>query len=667
MNITRNTQPTTSAANSGLGLYKGRLALAVLCAGITGAGVARAEPEDEAGYFEAIPTVLTVSRLEQPLPDVPGAVTVLDRATIRRSGARDVAELLRLVPGYLVSGATGATPNAAYHVPQDEYGVRNLVLVDGRSVYSSFFLGDTQRGLMTVMPDDIERIEVLRGANSAAYGANAMFGVINIVTRHALDSQGLALGLSVGSTDLRDSRFRAGWGDEVASYRLSAGTRADSGYANAHDDRLVKMLNWRADLKPRPDDDVMLAAGVHEMRVGRGEAGQIGDPTRTTQYQDWFAQGRWQRQLSATGQLQLSADVAQESYADAAPYVPIPGVMLDYGARGQRTNLELQHSDSLRADLRAVWGLGWKQEQARSQALYHRTDAVGFDEVRAFGHLEWRPTERWTVNAGALAAEHSLNGGYLAPRLMFNHHFTPEQTVRFGVNHSVRTNSLLETFGDVRYYTPSGLLVGRAWLGDSAIRPETLRSEEISYLGDFRRWHLGLDLRAYRERVTDWVSVVANPAYSSNPKNPNNPRQLFENVGAYTVRGVEYQLRWTPSADTRLQWQQNFSQLDWDDAARAASNQPPARASTLAWFQSLPRDVDMTLIWSERGQMTWSQQAQWLPSMRRVDLRLAHPWRLERGKAELALTVQGLNGDVVEGLPGYLLRRRAFLTLRLEQ
>jgi iron complex outermembrane receptor protein len=658
---------TSSFQGAAKSAHRGRLARALLCLCAAGSGAARAAAVTEADYFEPIPTVLTASRLDQPQKDAPGAVTVIDRATIRRSGARDVAELLRLVPGYLVSGATGAAPNAAYHVPQDEYGVRNLVLVDGRSVYSSFYLGDTQRGLMSVMPEDIERIEVLRGANSAAYGANAMFGVINIVTRHAFDSQGLELGLGAGSTDLRDSRFRVGWGDEAGSYRLSAGTRADSGYARAFDDRLLKMLDWRADLKPQPDDDLMLAAGTHEQRTGRGERGQVGDPERTTEYRDWYLQGRWQRQLSATGQLQLTADFADESYADASPYVLIPGVMLDYGAHGQRLNLELQRSDSLRADLRAVWGLGWKQEQAWSKALYNRADAVGFHEARAFGHLEWRPSERWTANAGAFAGDHSGSGSYLAPRLMLNHHFTPDQTLRVGVNRSVRSNSLLESSGDVRYYTPSGLLVGRAWLGDPAIRPEALHSEEISYLGHFRPLNLAADLRAYRERVSDWVTVVANPAYYLNKKDPSNPRQLFENVGAYAVRGVEYQLRWTPGADTRLQWQQNFSQLDWSDAARASSNQPPVRASTLAWFQSLPGRVDMTLLWYERGPMTWGGPAQQLPSMRRVDLRLAHPWRLERSKAEVALTVQGLNGDVVEGRPEYLLRRRAFLTLKLEQ
>jgi hypothetical protein len=144
----------------------------------------------EADFFADVPTVLTVSRLAQPLQDTPGAVTVLDREWIRRSGARTLAELLRLVPGYLVSGYNGANPVAAYHAPVDELGTRNLVLIDGRSVYSSTYLGGTLHGMYVLSLEEIERIEVLRGSNSAAFGANALFGVINVITRHPQDTMG---------------------------------------------------------------------------------------------------------------------------------------------------------------------------------------------------------------------------------------------------------------------------------------------------------------------------------------------------------------------------------------------------------------------------------------------------------------------------------------------
>jgi iron complex outermembrane receptor protein len=224
----------------------------------------------EDDYFGALPVVLTVSRLAQPLSDTPGAVTVLDRDKIRRSGARDVADLMRMVPGYMVAGWNGANPNAAYHAPVDEYGTRNLVLIDGRSVYSPFYLGNTNKGMLGVMLEDIERIEVLRGSNSAAYGANAMFGVINIVTRHSGDTHGAEVVVAGGNDGLADVRARVGWGNDAASFRLSTGRRADHGYRNAFDDMVLRQTHFRADLRPSVSDDMLVEAGGTEFSGGEG-------------------------------------------------------------------------------------------------------------------------------------------------------------------------------------------------------------------------------------------------------------------------------------------------------------------------------------------------------------------------------------------------------------
>ncbi len=165
-------------------------ALAPTCLALASLPVAAEHAEQrvsELDYFQELPVVLSVSRLAQPLNEVPGAVTVLDRELIRRSGARDVAEVLRLVPGFLLTYRNGATPQAVYHSGMDTYGARMQVYVDGRSVYSSFLLGDTKTGLRGLIIEEIERIEVLRGSNSASYGANAFLGVVNIVTRNAAD------------------------------------------------------------------------------------------------------------------------------------------------------------------------------------------------------------------------------------------------------------------------------------------------------------------------------------------------------------------------------------------------------------------------------------------------------------------------------------------------
>ncbi|MDE2585018.1 MAG: TonB-dependent receptor plug domain-containing protein, partial [Betaproteobacteria bacterium] len=134
-----------------------------------------------------VPMVLTVSRLRQAVADAPAAVTVIDRQMIRDSGAWDVTDALRLVPGmYVGSSADNGVfvPNAtvSYHGMADAYSRRMQVLVDGRSIYTPLFGGPIWSTLPIAL-DDIERIEVSRGPNSVTYGANSFLGVINIITR----------------------------------------------------------------------------------------------------------------------------------------------------------------------------------------------------------------------------------------------------------------------------------------------------------------------------------------------------------------------------------------------------------------------------------------------------------------------------------------------------
>ena len=154
--------------------YLGRLALFGCLT--TTAFAETPEPASEKDYLADVPIVLSVSRLPQRLSEVPGAVTIIDRQMIRMSGARDVADLLRFVPGFRVSNSFESnTPQGSYHTNLSDYSNHMQVMVDGRSVYSSYLQGSTGPGLQTVALDDIERIEVYRGSNSAAYGAR-VFG-----------------------------------------------------------------------------------------------------------------------------------------------------------------------------------------------------------------------------------------------------------------------------------------------------------------------------------------------------------------------------------------------------------------------------------------------------------------------------------------------------------
>jgi len=140
-------------------------------------------------FFEDIPIVLTASRIAQSPLDAPVAVSVIDREMIRASGFTEIHDLLRLVPGFLVADWPEGSPVVARHGLGDAYDRRIKVMVDGRTVNRPLS-GDTAWLDLPVRVDDIERVEVVRGANGAAYGVNAFDGVINIITRSPATEDG---------------------------------------------------------------------------------------------------------------------------------------------------------------------------------------------------------------------------------------------------------------------------------------------------------------------------------------------------------------------------------------------------------------------------------------------------------------------------------------------
>ncbi len=618
----------------------------------------------EDDYFGALPVVLTVSRLAQPLSDTPGAVTVLDRDKIRRSGARDVADLMRMVPGYMVAGWNGANPNAAYHAPVDEYGTRNLVLIDGRSVYSPFYLGNTNKGMLGVMLEDIERIEVLRGSNSAAYGANAMFGVINIVTRHSGDTHGAEIVVAGGNDGLADVRARVGWGNDAASFRLSTGRRADHGYRNAFDDMVLRQTHFRADLRPSVSDDMLVEAGGTEFSGGEGFLADPGNSQRTVFWNDWYLHGQWRRQLSDTDEIKVSANVDQERIHDSTPYAPLPAVLLDFGGEGRRYNVEIQHQLGLTQSLRAVWGLGFKREEALSKAIYGQDHPITFNESRLFGNLEWRFSPRWLVNAALFLGDHSWTGGYAAPRIMVNYELTPDHTLRMGAGKSVRTPSLYELAGDVRYYL-GGVLLQRPTAARGNVRPETLLTQELGYFGNFREARLTLDVRAYHEEMKGYIDAKSYTLPAPVPLLDPQGEDYVNTPGLRSF-GVEYQLRWQPWDTTEVWVNQNWQHYSWSDSDRD-DRSPPTYASSVMLFQKLPGGLDLSVSFHNNGKMTWRGQDN-LTNSRRFDMRLAYPFRIDGVRAEVAVVAQSLNGrqPIFQPSEQFMFDRRLFGTLRIE-
>ena len=140
-------------------------------------------PQDEeqpVSYEEQV--VVTASRSEQQLVNAPAAVTVVTTQTIQNSPATNIGDLLRSVPGINVMQASARDINITTRGATSTLSTSQLALVDGRSVYLDFF-GMVMWDLVPTSPNDIRQIEVIRGPASAVWGANAMSGVVNVITK----------------------------------------------------------------------------------------------------------------------------------------------------------------------------------------------------------------------------------------------------------------------------------------------------------------------------------------------------------------------------------------------------------------------------------------------------------------------------------------------------
>lgn len=626
-------------------------------------GVVAAELTEK-DYFSDLPEVLTVTRLAQPLSETPGAVTVIDRATIRRSGARDVADLLRLVPGYIVNGWNGANPVGTYHSAIDNGGSHNQVLIDGRSVYSAFYLGDTHRGMMGVVLEDIERIEVLRGSNSAAYGANAFLGVINIVTSHAADTTGTLAGATAGGEGIRDTLLRHGWGSPQAFFRLTAARQSDHGYRNARDDKTSSQLHFRGDLKPAPDTDLMLTAGVLRQSAGEGFSTAAGNPPRTVIWDSFFLNGSWQKSLSPDELLKISASYEEESSYDRSYYQPIPALLLDFGGRGQRLSAELQHTVGLGAGLRANWGFGVKHEAALSPPLYF-SDKVSFERYQLFGNVEWKPHERWVINAGSLWEKHSMAGSEFAPRLAANYRLAPGHTLRAGLTRAFRSPSLFELKSDTRYFL-GGVQIGRTYVARGGARAESVEARELGYLGELPAMHLVIDVRAFEERLKDLIRLRDYTLLPSLAVTGTAARD-YVNYPGYRLRGIEYQVRWKPRADTEIWLNQAFL-TTLDSVREQDSAATPRHITTLALFQRIGALEFTAQLHGVDSMSLRNPVSDRTGPLMRLDLRLAWPFRIGATRAEIAVASQAANGGYPVFMPSrqFEFARRTFGTLRLE-
>ena len=684
-----------------LNLSRGALAVALACAWLSGS----AWSAEEDAYFSELPIVASVSRLPQRLADAPVAVTVVDREMIKASGARDLNDIFRLVPGFQTYPNNTEAARATYHGLGDgDYAPRVQVLIDGRSMLSPLFGSGVNWATLPIALEDIERIEVVRGTNAVSYGSNAFLGVINIISVDPALVRGFSLSTSFGNQNVRDYTFRTGGKiGEVGDFRVTYRHQNDDGLADRHnwtDSYRSRLFDFRADFVLNDRDSLQFSLGQIEGVTQSGRLDKLTlrpDPTnplRDVRQTDSYAQLVWRRVLSADSDIQLRYSYVTDE-SDDAFVVALPGLtpvtVNQSGDEGVRHEVELQHSLRAFDSARLVWGGSWRSDALRSEWTLRNQGTVRRDVGRVFGNIEWKPVQWFTGNVGLAGERDSLAGTHASPRISTNFHFNPQNTVRLGLSRAYRTGSIQNYRGheetpipNVVPYAPYYDFIYR---GNPDMPAERLDTLEIGYLGDWRDWRSSLDVRLFSERVSNRLYRMDLGASSLIPK---------ETVAIQDVRivGLEYQFKWQPFDSTRLILNQTFARITSEflpsalalptseltnpskraDLADFTANSMPSRSTSAMWIQKLPLGLEFSLMGYAQQAMQWSSNTVSL-KYRRVDARLGYPFRFGAIGGELAFTVQSLNGSHNEykwpkpadtQLDGRIVDRRQWVSLRLD-
>ena len=214
--------------------------------------------------------VSTVSRTESTVGHSAAAVYVLTNEMIRRSGARSVPEALRLVPGVQVARINASTWAISIRGFNERFANKLLVQIDGRTVYTPLF-GGVFWDVQDVLLEDVERIEIIRGPGATVWGANAVNGVINIITKRADDTQGLFAEGGGGNERGFASARVGGQSDNVAWRAYGKWFDRDSGFSptrDTNDDWQVGRICFRTDWKPSCCDTVTFQGDYYDGNAG---------------------------------------------------------------------------------------------------------------------------------------------------------------------------------------------------------------------------------------------------------------------------------------------------------------------------------------------------------------------------------------------------------------
>jgi iron complex outermembrane receptor protein len=616
--------------------------------------------------------ISSVAKEQRPAFQTPAAIYVMTSEEIRRSGALTIPDLLRLIPGVQVSQLDSVRWAIGIRGFQGRLSRSVLVLFDGRSVYTPLFAG-VYWEMHDTLIEDIDRIEVIRGPGGTIWGANAVNGVINIITKRAQATRGAYVAAGGGNLAQGFLHMRYGGGSDRLSYRIygKGFTRGPMYHPDGRnfDDWRMAQTGFRMDWVKNPRDTITIQGDAYTTIAGtKLNISTFSPPAiRAVEDNGYFSgqnlQAVWQRKYDSGAELRLQTYYDRTDRED-----------LNYREIRNTVDVDLIHHFPWKRHATS-WGIGARISPSRYFQTVPTVDFQPHEQTYNIfsSFLEDQYTlvpGRLYVTAGVKLQHNSFSSFELQPTARLSWAVTERQSVWAAATRAVRTPSRIEHgFSFSALQSPSPPLYVRL-VGDNQFDSERLNGSEIGY----RRYFRGngfLGISTFHNRYDDLLSVESRPPEPEASPPPLHlvlPLYLRNGVEA-TTTGVEVAGLW----DLRSWWRFNGS---YSIAALDAKRKPGSNdASTVRQLEGdsaerklilisrmdLPRRFELDLVFRHASEVP-NQQA---PAYSTGDVRLG--WRI---LPQLELSVTGRNllqPSHVEygGSPGALVRIRRSAHLKL--
>ncbi|HSI43939.1 MAG TPA: TonB-dependent receptor [Methylotenera sp.] len=594
--------------------------------------------------------ITSVSRQPERILDAPAAVTVITNEDIRRSGATSIPEALRLADNLSVAQKNSHDWAISARGFNTELGNKLLVMIDGRTIYSPLFSGvfwDRQDYLL----EDIDRIEVISGPGGTLWGANAVNGVINIITKKAQDTQGTHLE-AVAGNELRAAtaeRYGGKLADNV-SYRIYGKyfDRDDQAFGNgkdAHDGWHMSQGGFRIDADASSKDSFTVQGDIYGGRedVFTGGTGQANGGNIL---------GRWTHSFSASSEMSL------QMYYDKTDFsVPQPGTVFNgiplapagiFKDALDTYDVDFQHHFILNDLNKIVWGLGYRSTHdvvSASPSLTFAPAHLDQELYNGFIQDEIKLHDKLSLTLGTKLEHNDYTGWESEPSARLQWKVSQNQLLWAAVSRAVRMPSRIDR--DVRFLTtlpaPQNLLIG-----NDDFKSENVVAYELGYRAQLGP-KINTSVTAFYNEYDDIRSI----------KTSTNPASLF--VTANDLEGNTYGIEFSGSYQALSWWRLNLGyryleenlnvkpgQFDLNNGALETAD--PRHQVSLKSSMNLSNNVelDAQLRWTDKLQLA---QGGTTPSYTELNVRLG--WRPVKN-VQLALVGQNLihSQHVEYGFPG---------------